>query len=218
MEPPVPPTRPLFRLGIAQLEAVYQLHGTDVEALRKLEDELVHRNLPRAHALLKEVRKARSALTGAVRRAPEHPPASPPAATPPRPVAPSSPPTLSIPKFVTAPPTTATPAAFEGATSRTADRAPAPSTFPTKKAEAEPSAGAFEAGATSHTLEQACKLLHIALSAAWPEVELARYRIVQRSSPEATTTMVMQQRQALLAEAKCANDAYASLAAERGRT
>ena len=50
--------RPLMQQGVAQLEALFAASRGDLRVLKQLEDELTHRQVPRAVALLAEVQKA----------------------------------------------------------------------------------------------------------------------------------------------------------------
>lgn len=51
-------SRPLIQLGVADLQAMFAKSKTDLESLMQLEHELRHRQVPRAVALLDEVRAA----------------------------------------------------------------------------------------------------------------------------------------------------------------
>jgi hypothetical protein len=68
------------------------------------------------------------------------------------------------------------------------------------------------------SVEQAYRTLRIGPSASWEDVELARRRVVQKSSPEVTRGMPERDRLALLAEARHANAAYEVLLSDRARS
>ncbi len=51
-------TRPLMQIGIGALEAMFGESPADTKVLRSLQDELKHRQVPRAIALLQKVEKA----------------------------------------------------------------------------------------------------------------------------------------------------------------
>lgn len=53
--------RPLLRSTIVELEHLFRASSSDIAAMKRLESELTHRQVPRAVALLAQVRKA---LTG----------------------------------------------------------------------------------------------------------------------------------------------------------
>ncbi|MEZ5485726.1 MAG: hypothetical protein R3F01_11290 [Lysobacteraceae bacterium] len=50
--------RPFFHSTIGQLEELFAKSKNDCKALRQLEDELQHRQVPRAVSLLEEVKAA----------------------------------------------------------------------------------------------------------------------------------------------------------------
>lgn len=57
--------RPLMQLGVGDLEALFSKSKTDVEVLKQLEHELQYRQVPRAVALLAQVRAATYGVTPA---------------------------------------------------------------------------------------------------------------------------------------------------------
>src|SRR5258705_1847075 len=62
--------RPLMPLGVAQLEELFARSKTDWQALKQLEHELQFRQVPRAVALLIEVRAAMSGNASAASTVP----------------------------------------------------------------------------------------------------------------------------------------------------
>lgn len=68
-------SRPLMQLGVGDLESLFAKSKADVKALKQLEHELQHRQVPRAVALLSEVQ---AAMSRAQSLAPQPPVATPP--------------------------------------------------------------------------------------------------------------------------------------------
>ena len=64
-------------------------------------------------------------------------------------------------------------------------------------------------------LDDACRILKVGLSDSWEKIEIARRKIVQKSSPALTKNISDEQIKKLLTEAQLANDAATVIAARR---
>ena len=89
--------RPYFRNSITELEAIYSLNASDRSILILLSKELMHRNTPKAKALLQKVDKS---LIGDGPVSPPTQPPSPPIAPKPTAAPATEPPTPSIPRKI----------------------------------------------------------------------------------------------------------------------
>lgn len=198
--------RTLMQLGIGALEEMFATSKTDATVLRQLENELQHRQVPRAVALLDQVqvamkRVASSALSRAQDELPLEPSAAPaPVGPPPERPAPavvaSAPVALpmlpSVPQQVR--PQAVPPVAAPAPTDRV-ERAPIPAL----------------------SLDDACKLLKVTLAAPWQEVELSRRKLVLLSHPRHVVGMTPERQEAVRDEARRVNAAYAVLSASRAK-
>lgn len=182
--------RPLARLGIADLEEVFEKQGTDLTVLARLKNELSHRQVPRALALQEKIRKVElNQMKGA---APENVGASPP----------------EEPRKI---PSVKTEQLDLLGNASKSDKAPSKDTAPAPKVSipVEPQP------LPQLALDDACKILKVGLADAWEKVEIARRKAIQKSSPVATRGMTAAQIEKLLSEAKLANDAAIVIAARR---
>jgi hypothetical protein len=181
--------RPLIRLGVDDLEALFAKSKTDANVLKQLEDELQYRQVPRAVALLAEVQ---ATMYGAQPVAPVPAPPRPapvPAPTPQRAglwEPPATPATVPVGAPVAAP--------------RPAEpvKAPAVSKPPLPAAPAMP-------------VEDAYKLLKATAGSTWESIEQTRRQLVQQSHPVRLKSMSAERQSQVLAEAKRANAAYLTL-------
>lgn len=184
--------RPMARLGIADLEEIFQKQGEDLTILSRLKYELSFRQVPRALALQERIRKAESSQN----KSPE------PEITK-SVVKPSldssrnsSPPTKQLDLLdVGSKPAEGLKVELPAATKGTISIEP----------QALPQLA----------LDDACKILKVSIGDAWERIENARRKAVQKSSPNATRDMTTDQVQKLLSEAKLANDAAIVIAARR---
>jgi hypothetical protein len=184
--------RPLARLGIADLEEVFQKQGEDLTILSRLKHELSFRQVPRALALQERIRKAELSQKKSL-----EPEVADSAAKPSvEPSRTSSLPTKQLDLL--------------GAGSKAAE-APKVELPPIPKVtisiEPQP--------LPQLALDDACKILKVSIGDVWEKVELARRKTVLKSSPIATKGMSGEQVQKLLSEAKLANDAAVVIAARR---
>lgn len=198
--------RTLMQLGIGALEEMFATSKTDATVLRQLENELQHRQVPRAVALLDQVqvamkRVASSALSRAQNELPLEPPAAPaPVAPPPERPAPvvvaSAPVALPMPPSVPqqVSPQAVLPVATPARTARV-ERAPIPAL----------------------SLDDACKLLKVTSATPWQEVELSRRKLVLLSHPRHVVGMAPERQEAVRDDARRVNAAYAVLSAARAK-
>ena len=200
--------RTLMQLGIGALEEMFEASKTDAKVLRQLENELQHRQVPRAVALLEQVQLAMKRLaTSVLPRTQDELPLEPPAAPVPVPVAPpserpapavvvSAPVALPTPPSVPPPvrPPVAPPVAAPVPPARV-ERAPIPAL----------------------SSDDACKLLKVTAGAPWQEVELSRRRLVLLSHPRHVVGMAPERQETVREEARRINAAYAVLSAARAR-
>jgi len=187
--------RPMARLGIADLEEIFQKQGEDLTILSRLKHELSFRQVPRSLALRERISKVESSqkkildpkvttvTTSTAKPSIELPHTSLPHTTQPDLLG-ADPKVLDDPKEVVP----LTPKV-------------------TISIESQP--------LPQLALDDACKILKVNIGEIWDKVELARRRAVQKSSPIATKGMSAEQIQKLLSEAKLANDAAIVIAARR---
>lgn len=197
--------RPLMQHGVGQLEDMFGGCRGSVQVLRQLENELQHRQVPRALALLEKVQAAMAASGDGPTRAPTAP--QPPAPAPPKqpelwgqtpaPVVPPvrlppSPPVAGVP--TPQPPRPALPVG--------------PADAPAAPKHAAPTAPAMP-------LEDAYKLLKTSAGSTWESIEQTRRQLVQQAHPSRLKSMSPERRGQALSEARKVNAAYASLSCAR---
>lgn len=211
-------TRPLIQNGIGALEAMFAESSADAKVLRSLQDELKHRQVPRAIALLQKVEKAlksgsvpaadaelevmspeRARLTEILKR---H-----------RSLATDKQPALWTENDHDAPggPATSAP---------TVPARPAPSTsapvgpdhvFVSPPGEKSP----LKTETPTMRVSEAYQRLQATPSTSWETLEETRQRIVQQSHPENLAKVSEKKRIELITEAKLANLAYEVIRTER---
>lgn len=195
-------TRPLMQYGVGQLEAMFIKGKADPKVLNQLENELQHRQVPRAVALLADVQAA-------MRRGASAPqPVGVPA--PPREGAPA--PVPKQPDLWERPATAHGVAPLLTPTVRAATPAVQPPGPPTA---AKPS------GTTpAMPLDVAYKVLNATPGSTWESIEQTRRALVQQSHPSRWKALSAEKRAQSLAEASRVNAAYAALSQARcgGRT
>ncbi|MFO1465548.1 MAG: hypothetical protein U1F35_03755 [Steroidobacteraceae bacterium] len=184
--------RPLLQLGVGDLEALFSKSKTDVKVLKQLENELQHRQMPRAVALLAEVQAAMYGATPAA-----------PAVTPTQPAPAPHQPGLWEPPPATAPAPVAAPVAPPR--QATPAKAPAP---PAAAKVPQPAAPVMP-------LEDAYRLLKATPGSTWESIEQTRRQLVQQSHPARLKSMSPERRTQVLAEAKRVNSAHSTLSQAR---
>lgn len=181
--------RPLIQHGVGQLEEMFAKGKTDPKGLNQLENELQHRQIPRAIALLTEVQ---ATLHGSV-------PAAPPAAAPTTmPLFPPVPQPEPVPKPLNPPPAQS-PAIVQS-------RRPSVTLVP-QKPPAPP--------AVSMPLDEAYKLLKAAPASIWESIEQTRRLLVQQAHPSRIASLGAEKRAQARVEAARCNAAYLRLSAAR---
>jgi hypothetical protein len=193
--------RPLMQHGVGQLEDLFAKSSDDQEVLQQLENELRHRQVPRAVTLLAKVR---SAITKAQ--------ASPPSAQV----------SASTPQASVSTPAAAGPVVTSQAVLWTRESR-RPLTVPLTPASAAstvrfaPTDGPKPVSPQAPTvpLQDAYRLLKATPGSAWESIEQTRRLLVGKSHPERLRALTADQRQRSLAEAKQVNDAYAVVSQSR---
>jgi len=218
-------TRPLMQLGIGDLEDIFEKQGKNFATLARLKHELSHRQVPRALALLERIRKAEALLEdlenhrpdpstprGTLRLSPRVPAAAPTTS----PIPKSSGPAPAAVGLSTVPEQqdllSGLPQPIEARPTKVVEPvSPLPDVGPLKKspAPAEPVA------LPQLAIEDACRILKVAVGDVWEKVEASRRKVVLKSNPLATKGLTSAQVQKLLAEAQLANDAAVVIAARR---
>jgi hypothetical protein len=208
-------TRPLMQNGIGALEAMFAESSADSKVLRSLQDELKHRQVPRAIALLQKVEKAlksdkvpeadaeletmspeRARLTELLRRHGS--------------LAADKQPALWDDND--APAASATSASAVPAKPAPGASAPiGPGVF-VLPPEAKPP---LKAETPSMSVSEAYQRLQAAPGTSWETLEETRQRIVQQSHPENLAKVSETKRIELVTEAKRANLAYEVIRKER---
>jgi len=220
--------RPLFRLGIADLEDIFKKPSIDLTELSQLKHELSYRQVPRAYALLEKIRKAELQIVN---------------------IADADDPKITATDSVEVPildkVTTKQLNAFKTSTNIKQDQneieekklnieVPVFLTntpkqldllnsisqatdnvftevLPTKKIVSS----SEEKPLPQIALDDAYKILKIGFGESWEKIETARRKIVQKSNPIISSSLPKDKIKELLSEAKLANDATVVIAARR---
>lgn len=205
-------TRPLMRLGVADLEELFKERSQNAAGLAELDEELAQRKGTRALVLRERIRRTQKRLeidgSGAGPLSEDHPPS--PLPLPPKQglASRAAKPHSGVQQdLLSAWPPEAAASEPKVETAAT----PAPAIAPAKKPAAAPDVQALPQLA----LEDACRILKVGVGDSWEKVEGARRKLVARSSPLATVGFSPAQAQKLLAEAQMANDAALVIAARR---
>lgn len=216
-------TRPLMYLGISDLEDIFEKQEKNFATFARLKQELSHRQVPRAIALLERVQKAEAALKNmhthqldvptrrtAVKRTPRTPEVAPA----PAPEQGTLGQPVSEPVLRNAPLQQDLLTGFGQSSSGAGPLAPSGGVFPERNAPQKPPAAGPEA-IPQLALEDACRILKVTTGDVWEKVEASRRKIVLKSSPLMVRSMTFDQTQKLLADARLANDAACVIAARR---
>ena len=190
--------RPLMQNGIAQLESLFAASMDDAKVLKKLQEELRHRQVPRAVVLAEKVEKARGGAKT---------PAVSPTATPSG---------HTIAQNPTVTPKVHQPPLWISTSGSTHVQVP---TAPAVRS-AAPEAIALQKPAMAATalvmgLDEAYKTLKVMPGSTWETIELARRQSVQRAHPTEIGSLDIEQRREAQASARRANAAYAVLRTSR---
>lgn len=211
-------TRPLIQNGIGALEAMFGESPADAKVLRSLQDELKHRQVPRAIALLQKVEKAlksdtvpeanaelermspaRARLTEILQR---H-----------RSLAADKQPALWAENDNDAPGVPATSASAVPA--KTAPSASAPAGPERVLVSPQAEKPSLETETPNMSVSEAYQRLQATMGTNWETLEETRQRIVQQSHPENLAKVSEKKRIELVTEAKRANLAYEVIRKER---
>lgn len=200
--------RTLMQLGIGALEEMFATSKTDAKVLKQLENELQHRQVPRAVVLLDQVQWAMKRVPSSVLptgqdELPLELPAAP-AAVPiqPRPAPVRGAPAVVATVSVSQPPPLR-------ASQQASPSAPRPIPQHQVLVEHEPMPVV--------SLDEACKLLKVTLASSWQEVELSRRKLVLLSHPQHLEGMTPERQEVARVEARRVNSAYAVLSAARAK-
>ena len=189
--------RPLLSKRITELEALYTTGKSDPKILKALENELQHRQVPRAVTLLANVRKA---LAGPSTEAAPTPTALP----------------SGDQKSLRGDAATPNPPAAESIAKPDQKETGAVSVSEPESEEEEQEASSIENFEESlalpplpdFTLEQAYKELKAGTGAAWESLEKTRRQVVQQSSPELLVPLQQGERVERIVAAQRANAAF----------
>ncbi len=218
-------TRPLMRLGIGDLEDIFEKQGNNFATLARLKHEISHRQVPRALALLERIHKAEalledldnhrpgpSAPRGTLRLSPRAPAAAPTASLIPKTLgpAPAAVGLSTVPEQQDL--LSGLPQPIEARPPKVVEPvSPLSDVDHVKK----PTAPTEPVALPQLAIEDACRILKVAAGDVWEKVEASRRKIVLKSSPLATKGLTPAQAQKLLAEVQLANDAAIVIAARR---
>lgn len=200
--------RTLMQLGIGALEEMFSTSKTDAKVLRQLENELQHRQVPRAVALLDEVQLAMKRVASSMPRpAQDELPLAPPVAPAAVPAHEAPVPERSAPEVaVTAPVSAPLPPSVPEQASSSQPKLPS-----------RPPARVAHAPIPAMSLDAACKLLKVTVASQWQEVELARRKLILLSHPRHVVGMPEERQEAVRTEARRVNAAYAALSTARAK-
>jgi len=197
--------------GVGQLEEMFGSCRGSLKVLRQLENELQHRQVPRALALLEKVQAAMAASGGdapreTASRAPTTPP--PPAPAPPRqPDLWAQAPAPTVAQVTPPAPTVA---------AVPPSQAPGPAP-PTRPVDAAAASKPVAPPAPTMPLEDAYKLLKATAGSTWESIEQTRRQFVQQAHPSRLKSLSPERRAQYLSEARQVNAAYAVLSTQRTR-
>jgi hypothetical protein len=201
--------RPLMQHGVGQLEDMFGSCRGNLQVLRQLENELQHRQVPRALALLVKVQAAMAASGDGPREPPSRAPTAPP---PPAPAPPKQPDLWGQTPAPVVPPARLPPSPPVAVGPTLQPPRPAPSVRP-----ADAPAAPKPAAPTAPTmpLEDAYKLLKATAGSTWESIEQTRRQLVQQAHPSRVESLSPERRAQALSEARRVNVAYAVLSTQR---
>ena len=184
--------------GIAQLESLFASSMDDAKVLKKLLEELRHRQVPRAVLLAEKVEKA----LGCTKTLAGLPTAAPAGRT--------------IAQIPAATPMVNQPDLWKSSSNSTQVQVPPASAAKSPAPEANAlSKPAVAATALVMGLDEAYKTLKVTTGSTWEAIELARRQLVERAYPAAIGNLDIEQRREAQASARRANAAYAVLRTSR---
>lgn len=198
-------SRFLMRHKIEELEQLFAASKTDTKTLKALEEELRHRQVPRAVALLDKVQGTLKIPKGAKS-------GSSPGSVPEPPIVPAvkdlnQQPDLWCGQSTPVPQIAAKPVVAQQEVLRSANRLGPP---PEASAPARDAGNATDA-TRGMSIDEAYKILKATSCSTWQTIEQNRRQLVQRAHPERVATLDPERRAHAETEAKRANAAYAVL-------
>lgn len=189
-------SRPLMQYGVKNLEEMFAKGNADLKVLKRLENELQHRQVPRAVALLTEVQAAMYGETSAV-----GPIVSPPSAA------------------QTATPASKQPGLFEHPSAPSAVVAQTPILVrlqPLSVAHVPPKP--LAPATMTISVDDAYKLLKVTPGSTWESIEQTRRLLVQQAHPSDVAALSAEKRAEARAKAARVNAAYLRLSTLRCRS
>jgi hypothetical protein len=201
-------TRPLARLGVDELEALFETNKHDLPTLKRLIAELKYRNVPRAISLVVKAQKMlmsleshRAEFTSGVSRAEL---ANSDLAGAPMPTQNGF--NFDVPKFM---PT--------DLAKRSPNQMPSDMALQTRAIvlPAIPVAPTLESEPITMSIEHANRVLKTTLASSWDAIEFSRRQIVARAQPDLVAMLEPVNRNVLEDEARQANIAYKVLLRSR---
>ena len=185
--------RPLMQHGVGRLEEMFGSSRGNLQVLRKLENELQYRQVPRALALLEKVQAAMAAIGDVPREPPSRAPTTSPhpAPTPPK-----------------------QPDLWDKAPAPRPPQVPRPAP-PIRAADAPAATKPAAPPAPAMPIEDAYKLLKATAGSTWESIEQTRRQLVQQAHPTRVKSLSPDRRTQVTAEAKRVNAAYAALSQAR---
>ena len=182
-----------MRHGVDQLAELFTKSRADPKALEQLEHELQYRQVPKAVALLADVRAAMHGTKDAEA------------------------PTEALPPQLARYPEIWNRTATLTSAVSSAVTAPVRAPVSTPTADSSHAQPRRSCAVSTMTVDDACKVLKTTLSATWESIEQTRRLLVQQSSPARTASMSAEMRGHAIAEAARVNVAYATLSRSRQR-
>jgi hypothetical protein len=205
--------RPLMSRNIQQLAELFDRCKEDLVELGRLRAELVHRNVPKARALLMQVQSAQRRLLAGPKSEresdlfdpPEGTSAKQPGALPGVPLAPAR---TMVGSSLASPPSGNQPVPPRNP----GEAAPEPR--PVTASAVQPAA-LQNAPAATMSRAEALAILKVPPTARWEVIEMARREIVDRARPDRIGTTALSRRQAAQEGARMANEAFRALIASQ---
>lgn len=201
--------RPLMQHGVGQLEDMFGSCRGNLQVLRQLENELQHRQVPRALALLEKVQAAMAATGDAPSERPSQPPTRPPT---PATAPPTQPELWGRTPAPVVPPVRLPPSPPVAVAPTPQPPRPAP---PVRPADAPAAPKPAAPSAPTMPVEDAYKLLKATAGSTWESIEQTRRQLVQQAHPSRVKSLSPERQAQSLADARRVNAAYAVLSMQR---
>lgn len=199
--------RPLRRHSIVELEQLLSCAIDDTNVLHALDEELKHRNVPRAVALSDKVRRALGVAKPSAKT-----PATPESVDKPTPGRTAQQGALWGEDLARSPETTGTPTRAPAA--KSAD-VPLPAASPVTAPENVASVMETAEAVPAMSVDEAYRVLKVTAASTWELIEQTRRHLVQEAHPENVAKLSSERRVQVQAAAKRVNTAYAVIFAAR---